>query len=1158
MTTTEESIELQHAVELYVPTTCYCEQPLPEQARAAALEKVKKTFSEWFGAYSTFHGDGGWTMPNGQLVEEPIDIVHSQASAEAYQLHKDDVVELAGWLADELTQDMVATTFDGKMRLYSHREPFDRDGRCAHVKAGERGAQKLAKPRAGATEERAKMAQINVLLNRFSSRRDALDLFCGALEYTHTPREYFPTVGWPERLTGLLAGDPEVISNTNGFRILLIALAGQGLRRGHQRQVVTRVLKDDPTFRGLFIFRDESGATWELANAKVTSATAQGLILRRMRVGDGSGVRTATEQLAKVDLTGRPGLDAAAIQALHDEAFDVEKVTKKFYRDYAAVFEQAKAQLPAALNAEEKHLYAQSLFNRLMFLRFIERKGWLKLGDSPDYLQSLHEAGGIGRKSLYRSRIRPLFFEGLAMQDHPHSDAIGDVPFLNGGLFEKTPLDTKVKDLPDALFDPLIGANGLFYRYNFTVHESTPLDVEVAVDPEMLGKVFEELVTGRHESGSYYTPRPIVSFMCREALKGYLAGHVDCDPAQIAALVDDHDVQGLTPIQASRIIEALDDVKAVDPACGSGAYLLGLLQELLELYRLLLSADLVKDQRSLYDLKLHIISHNLYGVDLDRFAVNIAMLRLWLSLVVEYEGNEPPPLPNLDFKIECGDSLTGPDPGIEAIDMGENPLLENQLRHWARGLASMKDQFLKASGQMKEDLRKSIAKQERRIAEMLEAGERIAEARATNWWVQFTEVFGRDDGGFDIVLANPPYVRQELIKDQKPALKAAYGALFNSTADLYVYFYLRGLQLLRDGGMLAFISSNKWFRAGYGEKLRAHIAETCRIHSVTDFNDLPVFEDATAYAMIFVARKRPEPAEFTLTSVESLGPPYPDVRAVVRQSGDSLPASALAGSSWRLTTAAVADRMARMEKIGVPLHEFVGDAIYYGIKTGFNKAFVIDGKTRQALIDADPKSAEIIKPFAVGKDVRKWAINRRDTWLIFTRRGIDIDEYPTIKAHLSQWRDDLTPKVTGKEKRGRKPGPYQWYEIQDSIAYYAEFEKPKIVFPDISAKCRFAVDETGSYYGNTAYIMPPADLFLLCVLNSGLVNEWYVETSSQVRGGYLRFIYQYVSQIPIPDASEADRAALSALAQKCIEARGEGCEAWERESDERVEALYGL
>ena len=197
--------------------------------------------------------------------------------------------------------------------------------------------------------------------------------------------------------------------------------------------------------------------------------------------------------------------------------------------------------------------------------------------------------------------------------------------------------------MPDEAIGQVL--TGLFDRFNFTVMESTPFDIEVAVDPEMLGKVFEELVTGRHDSGAYYTPRPVVSFMCREALKAYMEGQdTGLAPEAVARFVDHQDTDGLGVAQARRIAAALAEATVVDPACGSGAYLLGMMQELIELQTALYNAG--ADAKALYDLKLEIIQRNLYGVDIDSFAVNIAMLRMWLSLAIDYEGATPEPLPN--------------------------------------------------------------------------------------------------------------------------------------------------------------------------------------------------------------------------------------------------------------------------------------------------------------------------------------------------------------------------------------------------------------------------------------------------------------------------------------------------------------------------------
>lgn len=205
------------------------------------------------------------------------------------------------------------------------------------------------------------------------------------------------------------------------------------------------------------------------------------------------------------------------------QAFDVEKVTNKFYDDYEQVFTNLQTRLDLP-NDEDKKMFAQILINRLMFLRFIERKGWLKLGDSnpKEYLKNLYQAESLNSLSWYRSRLKVLFFEGLAIPDHDKEHIIGSVPYLNGGLFTITEWDERAGDIDDDVFEPILGAEGLLYKYNFTVEESTPLDIEVAVDPEMLGKVFEKLVINRQGTGSYYTPRTVVSFMCRETLKGYL------------------------------------------------------------------------------------------------------------------------------------------------------------------------------------------------------------------------------------------------------------------------------------------------------------------------------------------------------------------------------------------------------------------------------------------------------------------------------------------------------------------------------------------------------------------------------------------------------------------------------------------------------------
>jgi hypothetical protein len=251
-----------------------------------------------------------------------------------------------------------------------------------------------------------------------------------------------------------------------------------------------------------------------------------------------------------------------------------------------------------------------------------------------------------------------------------------------------------------------------------------------------------------------------------------------------------------------------------------------------------------------------------------------------------------------------------------------------------------------------------------------------------------------------------------------------------------------------------------------------------------------------------------------------------------------------------------------MAAAGIPLGEYVNGQIYYGIKTGFNQAFVIDGAKRAELIAKDPKSAEIIKPLAVGDDVRKWRINYQDKWLIFTRRGININDYPAIKKYLEQWKLDLIPKNSSRESRGRKPGSYQWYEIQDNVAYYAEFEKPKIVYPEIAKESRFAFDNKSLFFNNKAFIVPLNDLYLLGILNSEIAWKYTKSICTALgdenKGGRLMLQWVNFKRLPIPPASESEKEPIIKLVQKCLDAKGVNCEEWEKEIDERVAALYGL
>ncbi len=642
----------------------------------------------------------------------------------------------------------------------------------------------------------------------------------------------------------------ERVAVLDGVHVCYVALqAPENDRvRTAEASAAARRLADQLGDDLLLAVSNASGRQLHLIHPRVQGARPT---LRRLVFEQGLPRRTAVQQAANIYAEYRA---SRSIRAALDAAFDVEPVTRRFFSDYKKVFTQAERLVTGfgPDQADDKRLFVQTLFNRLMFVHFLSRKGWLTFQGKNEYVQALWDSYQSRRPSetnFYRDRLHPLFFCGL---NNPSGTDVngrymrkvyGDAPFLNGGLFEQSALDRRPGvQVPDEAIAPVVQArSGLFQRFNFTVMESTPYDVEVAVDPEMLGKVFEELVNERHASGAYYTPRPVVAFMCREALKGFLEHRVDeLDAQTVEDFVDRRDPSRATLAQAIQLSSALDDVTVIDPACGSGAYLLGMLQELLELQTTLYSQKLRRDARTFYQLKLHVIQRNLYGVDVDPFAVNIAKLRLWLSLAIDYDGDKPEPLPNLDFKIVCGDSLLGPEPVLH-------------LSAKKSELGELKGKFMLATAQKeKDELRGGIAAERARVEQVL-AGASAPEG-AVNWRLDFAEVFEKP-GSFDIAIANPPYVRQEKIGPSKARLVRQYAGAVNARSDLYCYFYARALQLLRRGGQHVFICSNSWLDVGYGARLQDFLLYNAHVRAIYESAVERQFSTAQINTVISVIEK---------------------------------------------------------------------------------------------------------------------------------------------------------------------------------------------------------------------------------------------------------------------------------------------------------------
>ncbi len=987
----------------------------------------------------------------------------------------------------------------------------------------------------------------------------------------------------------------------------------------------------------------------------------------------GSNERSHTAQKQFLSLLQNDQTDPLLAEL--EEAFSVEKVTREFFEQYKDLFEKLEESLDVLIKQDSKIQqnfaecsidtpdFAEKLLGQIVFLYFLQKKGWFGVERDAtwgtgnkrflrylfDHRAELTRRGSKSTKpdSFFNDVLEPLFYEALATERTGNFYSRFDckIPFLNGGLFD--PLngyDWVHTDifLPDSIFsneetndkgDKGTGILDVFDRYNFTVNEAEPLEKEVAVDPEMLGKVFENLLPEnlRHKGGTYYTPRVIVHYMCQQSLINYLSTHLrelGVDQKEIEAFIrigerfadfeanptEKHRGKLLPKgvrDNAAKIDRLLADIAVCDPAIGSGAFPVGMMQEIVRA-RLTLASIPSMPKHSAYELKRHAIQNCLYGVDIDSTAVEIAKLRLWLSLVVDEDDiQQIRPLPNLDYKIMQGDSLLDEFEGVKLLDdrflISPEADIEQQKAELDRRISQLSSEFIDlhskgpkfaaqrltvenevkrlkkqqgaltaerqkpaiqgeltdpfsearkklallkslhqeffdlASPEQKRKKRQELESlewefmeatlREQQKAEALQHLRRLRHANRKPfflWKLHFVEIF-QGKGGFDVVLANPPYVRQEQIKELKPALQRSY-VCYTGVADLYVYFYECGVRLLNQKGSLTFISSNKYFRAGYGEKLRRYLSGNTRLDQVIDFGDTPIFE-ATTYPCIVVLRR--QPVEDNQSRVLSWNPkdPIDTFEQKVHAQSFRLPQSYFSDDSWRLEPPKVLQLFDRLKRTGKPLGEYVQGRFYYGIKTGLNEAFVVDRTTRDRLVAEHPSSAEILKPFLRGRDVKRWRVDSPDLWLIFTRRGIDIKKYPAIRAHLKEHKARLMPGVPG----GRKPGSYQWYEIQDNIAYWKEFQQPKVIVPAIERLASYALDNEG-YFSNdkTSICIAPDPRYVLAVLNSKL-HWWLIQHSASTKqGGFYEFKPMYVAPLPIPTAAGNQKRALELLVEYIV------------------------
>ncbi len=794
-------------------------------------------------------------------------------------------------------------------------------------------------------------------------------------------------------------------------------------------------------------------------------------------------------------------LSGRTAELLAESKRENKDITDRLYADYKVLrsdlIGEVRRELPD-LDPLQAIRTGQKVLDRILFIAFAEDTSLLP----PKSIERAYQHTDTYFEHSVWETFQRLF--GAIDTGLPKSL---NIPRYNGGLFA-----------PDAVISSLTIPDHICEGFKRLSEYDFASEVSVTV----LGHIFEQSIADveqlqaeargesiepkkasgtsgrRKRDGVVYTPDYIARFIveqtlgthCREIFAELLAEYArkgaspDDDPI---AWKNDKAEKAFWQAYRSRIAK----LRIVDPACGSGVFLVMAFDWLkAELLRCNTALEKL-GEGALFEPDSEILTHNLFGVDVNEESVEIAKLSLWIKT-----ARHGKPLDSLEDNIRVGDSL------IE----------DSSYAYRSHGFV---------------------------------------------WKEAFKAVFA--EGGFDVVLGNPPYVRQELLKDLKPWLQGRF-EVYHGVADLYAYFFERGLRILKPGGRMGYISSSTFFKTGSGAPLRDYLRSKATLETVVDFGDLQIFEGVTTYPAIMTMKVGAPPKWHDLSFWKVSELPKENFDLAYRDLNQPYPQSALGGGSWELENPALRNLRNKIVA-GRPTLKAVYGSPLYGIKTGRNEAFVIDRKSRDALIVEDPKSAEIMKPLLKGNEIRRWRTESRDQWLIFTRRGIEIDRYPAVYSHLFKQKDSIAtrpkewrPSSEMPEWPGRKPGSYEWYEIQDSIDYHLEFEKPKIGYIEICSEPQFAWIEAGKYLEATTFLIPNADRFLLAYLNSKAAWFHFMSETSILRGGFLRMKNQFVEPLPIPPATDAQKAELGALAE-AAQTAAEARYAFQQEITRRIPDL---
>ena len=856
------------------------------------------------------------------------------------------------------------------------------------------------------------------------------------------------------------------------------------------------------------------------------------------------------------------------------------------------------------------------------------------------------------------------------------------IPFLNGGLFECLDAPSKedatkilrVDGFSDREDNPLFVPNLLFFSdertvdlnaaygtrgkrhkvrglidilssYKFTIAENTPIEEEVALDPELLGKVFENLlaaynpetkVTARKQTGSYYTPREIVNYMTDESLIAYLKNelilHAESD-AQTAEI--EEKLRGLLAyndapnpfdeMETEVLIKAIDTLKILDPACGSGAFPMGVLHKLVFILGKLDPRNEQWRQRQIarvestieraeeiddstfrentirelegeignineaferneldYGRKLYLIENCIYGVDIQPIATQIAKLRFFISLIVDQqidgsrENHGVRPLPNLETKFVAANTLLNVDKPLQTqirspqVDRKEKELEEVRRRHFTARTPRTKAKYRALDAQIRTEIGELL----RDLGFPNETTEKIAhwdpyDQNASADWFDSEWMFGVRNG-FDVVIGNPPYIQLQKGSGRLGRLYAPCNFdSFIRTGDIYCLFYEKANQLSKNDGHVCFITSNKWMRAGYGKKLRNYFIEHIQPIQLLDMGS-GVF-DATVDTNILLLQNTAPDARlaFTATIIGSdFDTHIDDIAQYLKDNGVAMELPSR-GEPWAILSPTELALKRKIEEVGKPLKDWDIN-IYRGIITGCNEAFVINEIKREELIAQDPRSTEIIKPLLRGRDIKRYHVQWAGLYMLATGYDLDIpNNYPAIYDHLRTIGEQIESgriRSRGKGVFNRDDQGENWWNLR-ACAYYPEFEKGKIVYPNMTKFLPFVYDSHGFYTNQKCFIITGGNhlKYLTGYFNSKIAAKWIRQNCPELGNDRRELSKLFFENILIPPVTEVNQHLVTQIetrVDQILAAKGTDPDAnvseLEKEIDQIVYLLYDL